>query len=147
MRGRSVDCEVDLTATACVRELPKLDLFAAWTSLAPGLKLVGEDVGDEIFGEGQRQDPICLVLLEVQLLVSHVLVHQLQRRRAEGELVGREVKVVERFQACLRLRQGQAFRWEIGSIAKTQLDIDWGGEMLGLTGIEMGLILSGDRKG
>ena len=54
--------------------------------------------------------------------------------------------MVERFQACLRLRQGQAFRWEIGSIAKMKLNVDWGGKMLGLTGIEMGLISGGDRK-
>ena len=52
MRGRSVDCEVDLPATAGVREFPKLDLLGARSSLAPGVPLVGEDVGDEIFGEG-----------------------------------------------------------------------------------------------
>ena len=66
MRGRSVDCEVDLTATACVRELLKLDLFAARSSLAlVGRPLVGEDGGVEIFAEGQRRDLICLVLPEV----------------------------------------------------------------------------------
>ena len=65
MRGRSVDCEVDLTATACVRELLKLDLFATRSSLALIGPLVGEDFGDEIFVEGQRRDLICLVFPEV----------------------------------------------------------------------------------
>lgn len=52
----------------------------------------------------------------------------------------------ERIQACLRLRQDQAFRLDIGIIAKIKLDVDWGGKTLGLTGIELGLILGGDRK-
>lgn len=72
MRGRSVDCEVDLTATACVREFLNLDIFAARPSLALVLPVVGENFGDKIFWEGQRQDSIGLVLPEIQLLVSHV---------------------------------------------------------------------------
>lgn len=66
MRVRSVDCGVDLMATACVRELLKLDLFAArsWIALVERPR-VGEDGGHEFFTEGQRRDTICLVLPEV----------------------------------------------------------------------------------
>ena len=66
MRRSGVDCEMDLTTTACVREFLKVNLFAARFSLAlVGRPLVGEDGGDEVFAEGQMRDLICLVLPEV----------------------------------------------------------------------------------
>ena len=61
-------------------------------------------------------------------------------------MVGRQGKMVEGFQARLRLRQGQAFRLDIVTMAKIKLDVDWGGKILGLRGIEKGLIFGGDRK-
>ena len=70
MRGSSVDCEVDLTAAACVNEFPKLDLSALRFSLALLGKLVGEDKGDEIFLESQRRDVICFVLCEVYIFAA-----------------------------------------------------------------------------
>ena len=54
--------------------------------------------------------------------------------------------MTERFQACLGLGQGQAFRLDIGTMVKVKLDVDWVWKSFGSTGIELGLILSVDRK-